>query len=87
MEVSRSRVGLPIYLLQAIRGDVGVNLGGGKRGMAQQFLHGPQICAAFEQVRRKTVTQDMRRDLLQNACLLAVFGDQALDGPGGQRLA
>ena len=32
--------------------------------MAEHLLHGPQVSAAFEEVRREGVTQRMRRDSL-----------------------
>ncbi len=41
---------LPVGGAEPVGGDVGVDLGGGQRGVAQQLLHGAQVGAAFEQV-------------------------------------
>jgi hypothetical protein len=44
---------------QAVLGDVGVDLGGRDVGVAQQGLDHPQVCAAFQQVGREGVAQDV----------------------------
>ena len=43
--------------------DMGVDLGGGDIGMAQQSLQHPQVCPAFQQMGGKGMPQDMRADL------------------------
>ena len=43
--------------------DVGVELGGGQRGVAEQFLHDPQVGPALEQMGRCTVPQSVRADI------------------------
>ena len=43
---------------------MGVDLGGGDVGMAEQHLHRAQIGAAFEQMGGEGVAQDVRADPL-----------------------
>ena len=43
--------------LEPLPGDVGVDLGGGDVGMAQQHLHGAQVGAVVEQVGGEGVAQ------------------------------
>ncbi|ANH38959.1 Peptidase family M23 [Nocardioides dokdonensis FR1436] len=47
---SGSGVCLPVGGAEPVGGDMGVDLGGGQRGVAQQLLHGAQVGAALEQV-------------------------------------
>ena len=49
-----------VYLAQGFGGDQGVDLGGGYRGMAQQFLDHAHVGAAFQQVRGEGVPQRVR---------------------------
>ena len=46
-------VGLVIDLGQVLKIQVSIDLGGGNIGVTEQFLHGPQVAAGFEQVARK----------------------------------
>ncbi len=46
-----------VRFLQAFDGDVGINLCGGKTGVAEQRLHAAQVRAAIEHMRRETVAQ------------------------------
>ena len=55
-----ARVVLVVHPPQALFGDVGVDLGGGDRGVAQHLLQAPQVGPALEQVRRKRVPQHVR---------------------------
>ena len=71
-----------VDLFKALDGDVGVDLGGGERGVAEQFLHTAQIGAGVEQVGGKTVTQAMRRQLGVKAAEIDVFLHHTLDGSG-----
>ena len=48
--------------LKPVAIDVCVMLGRANIGMAQQLLHGTQVGAAGQEVRRKTVAQGMRAD-------------------------
>jgi hypothetical protein len=54
-EPPTQRSGAGVRLLvgpaQPIGGDVGVELGGGQRGVPQQFLHAAQVRAALEEMR------------------------------------
>ena len=60
--VARQGVVLLDHLGEAVGGDVGVDLGGGDVGVAEQGLHDAQVGAAFEQVGGEGVTQDVRAD-------------------------
>ena len=48
-----------------IKGDVRVALGGGKAGMAEQFLYGAHIRAVLQHVRGEGVAQGVRRQMLR----------------------
>ncbi len=50
------------HLGQAVGGDVGVDLGGGDVGVAEQGLDNAQVGAAFQQVGGEGVAQDVRAD-------------------------
>jgi hypothetical protein len=49
---SGARVGHGVALLEPLGRDVGIDLGRAEAGVAQHLLHGPQIRAPVEQVRR-----------------------------------
>src|SRR6266568_740515 len=55
-------VGLVVDLHQPVDADVGIFLGGGERGVAEQLLNGAQVGAAFQHVGGKGMPQGMRRD-------------------------
>lgn len=55
--------------------------------MAQEFLDGPQVPAALEQVAGKRVSEHVRMDLQAQASGLGLFGKQALNRSTGQTLA
>ncbi len=55
--LERARMSMQVRLLHASFGDVRVNLRGGKRGVAEQFLHGAQISAGVQHVGGKGVAQ------------------------------
>ena len=46
--------------LQAVAGEVGVDLRGREVGVAEQLLHDPEVGAALEEVRGVRVTQHVR---------------------------
>ena len=48
------------YGLQATGEDMGIDLGCGQRGMAEQGLHYPQVCTIIEQMAGKGMAQHMR---------------------------
>ena len=54
----------PHHLGQAVGGDVGVDLGGGDVGVAQQGLDDAQVGAAFQQMGGEGVAQDVGADAL-----------------------
>lgn len=54
---------LVVHSAQPGDGDMGVELGGGQRGVAEQLLNDPQIGTAFEQVCRGTVPQPVWPDV------------------------
>ena len=56
-----TRMGLGVGLQQLPRIHGGVNLGGGQRGVAQQFLHTAQIAAALQNMGCEGMPQGMRR--------------------------
>ena len=44
--------------------NMGINFGSSNAGMAQHFLHGTQVGAAFHQMRGKRMAERMRTDML-----------------------
>src|SRR5690349_8391981 len=53
-------VGLAVAGLEAFDRDVGVDLGGGGRGVAEDLLDATQVGAALEKVGRRTVADAVR---------------------------
>ena len=49
-------MGFYISTAESFRSDPGIYLRTRESGMAEQFLHGPQISAATQEMSRKTVT-------------------------------
>gem|GEM_PF-5497293 len=41
-------VGLGVNFFEPFRGQVSVNLRGGKGSVSQELLHGPQVCSSFQ---------------------------------------
>ena len=70
---------LLVHRLQPRRIDVGVDLRGGDAGVAEHFLHLPQIGAAGQHVRGETVPQRVRTDLRRHAHALCVSFQQFPD--------
>jgi murein DD-endopeptidase MepM/ murein hydrolase activator NlpD len=60
---SGSGMGLPVRLPQSVDGHMGVALGGGHRGVAQQLLHASQVGPALEQVGGGRVPQPVGPDV------------------------
>lgn len=48
VDLSGSRMGLPIGLAESVAGDVGVDLGRGHGGVAEQLLHSAKVGAALQ---------------------------------------
>lgn len=59
--------------LQALFGDVRVALGGAEGGVAEEFLHSPEVASGVEEVRGEGVADHVRMDV-------AVHGGAADDG-------
>ena len=59
MAASPSRMGLPMGPFEFLYRVMGIHLRGRKVRMAQQFLHGIQVSAMFEQVGGEGVAQDV----------------------------
>ena len=74
----RLRVGLAVHVEQVLHVDLGVALGRGQRAVPEQFLDGPQVGAAFEQVRREGVPQRVRADAVARAAHRDVARDQPM---------
>lgn len=53
--LSGARVGLTIGVAEPLGRDVRVDLGGGKRRVAQQLLHRPEVSSTFEKMRGRRV--------------------------------
>mgnify|MGYP001757357562 FL=1 len=70
-------MGLVVYALQALRGHVGINLRGIKRGVPQQFLHYAQICPAFQKVGCGRVAHPVRGKPLSTSDLGGLFYNAA----------
>ena len=61
MRVNTAQRMLILYQsLQATGEDMGIDLGCGQRGMAEQGLHYPQVCAIIEQMAGNGMAQHMR---------------------------
>ena len=60
---SGPRMGGAVGITQSFDGDVGVDLGRGEAGVAQQFLHRSKIGAPIEQVGRSRVPQTVRAQI------------------------
>ena len=59
---SRAGMVLLVYLLQPRRVHMGVDLGGGDVGVAEQLLDLPEVGAAGQEMRGKAVSQRVRTD-------------------------
>ena len=80
----RVRMSLEVQLATSSIGYVRVQLGGGEIGMAEHFLNAAKVGAAFEEVRRKGVAQQVRVDSrrLQARAGGETAQDQERAGPG-----
>src|ERR687897_2882193 len=56
------RMSLEVQVAAALVRDMCVQLGRGEVRVAEHLLHAPQVGAAFEQVRREGVTEEVRVD-------------------------
>lgn len=65
-------------------GDVGVDLGGGDVGVAEDGLDGAEVGAVHEEVGGEGVAEGVGGDVFGDAGLFGVFLDDAFDGAGGE---
>ena len=76
-----------IDTVQRVHIQMCVALGGGNAAVAQQFLHSPQVCAAFQQMCGEGVPHIVRGNVLGYAGELGVFFKDACGLPAVQPLA
>ena len=74
-----SGVGEGVHVAQGVSGDQGINLGGGDRGVAEQFLNDAYVGAPGQQMRGEGVPQGVRRDRHGQS---GSFGGGSDDQPG-----
>src|SRR5450432_3516247 len=72
---------------QMLEVQVSIDLSGADIGVAEQFLHSPQVTAGLEQVSGEGVAEHMRMHVHSNALTAAPGGDAQLHGTGRQRTA
>ena len=80
----RPRVGLVVNLGQVGEVEVGVDLGGRQVGVAEQFLHGPEVAGRFQDVRGERVPQLVRGHVLVQALADGALADALLDRADAQ---
>ena len=68
-----------MYLAEVLVGNMGVNLGGGYRGVAEHDLDAANVCSVQEQVGGKGVAQGMGRNILDDAGLQGMALDEPVD--------
>ena len=69
-----------VYVVQMLVGHMGVDLCGSYICMPKKCLYATEIGAVLEKVGRKTMTNDVRRDLARNARPDGVLLYQSLNG-------
>src|SRR5260370_37474096 len=74
-----------VNLLQPLLDDVGVNLGSRNVRVAEHELDGPEVCAALEQVRGKTVPQHVMRKSDAHSGLPSISRKYLPDAEAAQR--
>lgn len=67
--------------------DVGVDLGGGDVGVAEEFLNDAKVGPVFEEVGREGVSEKVGVDVLFEAGFLGPFFDDLTNAGGGERAA
>src|SRR6478736_10162086 len=72
-------MGLTVNVQQIGGIHVGVALGGAEPRVPEQLLDASQVSAALEQVRRKRVTERVRRDAETGAAHRDVLADESMD--------
>ena len=80
-------VSLVVGFAEAFLGDVGVDLGGGQRGMAQKGLDAAEIGSVVEKVGGEGVAQLVGRHVEGDLGLGEVLLEEGVDGAGGETLS
>ena len=65
-------------------GEVGVDLGGGDVGVAEEALDGAEVGAIHEEVGGEGVAHGVGGDFFGDAGELGILIDEALNGAGGE---
>ena len=83
------RAGVEVHIGFAgfLLGDVGVNLGGGGAGVAQQFLDHPQVGVALQHVAGEGMPQGVGVDALPQSGSSRVVPHQLFDAAPGEAVA
>lgn len=80
-------MGVVVDLFHAFGGDVGVDLGGGETGVAEEFLDAAEVCAVVEEVGGEAVAELVRGDAERDGGGAEVFFEDIGDGLGGDAAA
>ncbi len=84
---SGARMGLAVGFLEALDGDVGVDLGGGDAGVAEEFLDAAEIGAGVEHVSGEGVAELVGADVDGDAGVAEVFLEEFADADAGEACA
>ena len=76
---SGAGMGVVVDLFHAFGGDVGVDLGGGETGVAEEFLDAAEVCAVVEEVGGEAVAELVGMDFLGEASGGGAFVDDLFD--------
>lgn len=77
-------MGAVIDLDEFSHGDLGVDLGGGKAGVAEELLDIAEVGSAREQVCSEGMAKRVGRNIMDIGTLGDVFIDHAADAAGGE---
>ena len=69
-----------MHFAQLLVGEVRVDLRGGDIRVAEEFLHGAEVGAVYEEIGGEAVAEQVRVDVVGNPGLCCARGDEALDG-------
>ncbi len=72
-------MGPVVGFAQALPGDMGVDLGGGERGMAEQGLHAAQVGAGVQEMGGKGVAQFVGGDVEGDVGVGEILFEQGVD--------